>query len=117
MHDGLHGCTALILLAAGLVFASGCQNQTREQRYQLRGRVISKDPSAQQLTVDNEDIPGFMPAMTMPYPVKDSQGLAAVQPGDKISADVVVKDGYWLQHLVITDQSGRGSVPAQTASQ
>ncbi len=73
--------------------------------------------SAQQLTVDNEDIPGFMPAMTMPYPVKDSQGLDAVQPGDKISADVVVKDGYWLQHLVITDQSGRGSVPATTATQ
>lgn len=109
------GLAATCLVLAGLLILGGCQNP--DKHYALRGRVISKDVSAQQITVDNEDIPGFMPAMTMPYPVKDPQGLNAVQPGDKISADVVVREGYWLQHLVITDQSGRGSVPATTATQ
>jgi len=106
--------TACLVLAF-LAILSGCQSS--EKHYVLRGQVISKDVSAQQLTVNNEDIPDFMPAMTMPYPVKDSQGLDTVQPGDKITADVVVKDGYFLQHLTITDQSGRGSVPAETAAQ
>jgi protein SCO1 len=109
------GFAAAWLVLASLVTLGGCQSS--EKHYALRGRVISKDASAQQLTVDNEDIPGFMPAMTMPYPVKDPQGLDAVQPGDQISADVEVKDGYWLQHLAITDQSGRGKLPTETASQ
>ncbi len=58
-----------------------------------------------------------MPAMTMPYPVKDPQGLQAVQPGDKSRRTWWSGRVYWLQHLVITDQSGRGSVPATTAPQ
>jgi protein SCO1 len=109
------GLATNCLVLGALLILSGCQNP--EKHYALRGRVISKDVSAHQITVDNEDIPGFMPAMTMPYPVRDPQGLETVQPGDKISADVVVREGYWLQHLVITDQSGRGSVPATTATQ
>jgi protein SCO1/2 len=110
------GSRAGWLALASLVIVGGCQRSS-EKHYALRGRVISKDASAQQLTVDNEDVPGFMPAMTMPYPVKDPKGLEAVQPGDLISADVEVKDGYWLQHLTITDQRGRGKLPAETASQ
>ena len=109
------GFKAVWMALACLLIVSGCQSSS-EKHYALHGRVISKDVSAQQLTVDNENIPGFMPAMTMPYPVKDPQGLNTVQPGDKISADVVVKDGYWLQHLTVTDTSGRGKLPAETAS-
>ena len=67
----------------------GCQ--TQEKHYTLRGRVVAKSPGTGQLTVDNEDIPGFMPAMTMPYPVKDPRGLAQSSPEIEITADVVVK--------------------------
>lgn len=58
-----------------------------------------------------------MPAMTMTYPVQDPQGLQQVQPGDRITADVVVQKGgsnYWLQRVVITDRSARGSVAVAT---
>ncbi|MFZ3244297.1 MAG: SCO family protein [Candidatus Acidiferrales bacterium] len=53
-----------------------------------------------------------MPAMTMNYTVKDPQGLGQVQPGDRIRADVVVdrNNNYWLEHLVVTDESKRGTV-------
>jgi len=72
---------------------------------------VAKSASGE-LTVDNENIPGFMPAMIMPYPVKDAQGLEQVQPGDVITANVVVQnsDNYWLEHLAITDKSGRTAV-------
>jgi protein SCO1/2 len=54
-----------------------------------------------------------MPAMTMPYKVKNTAMLQELQPGDKIAAEVVVsKDGndYWLEDVRITDESRRGKV-------
>ena len=106
--------TVLLVLAFVSGALIGCQPQ--EKRYTLRGRVVAKSAATGQLSVDNENIPGFMPAMIMPYPVKDPQGLAGVEPGDRITADVVVKsnDNYWLEQLTITDKSGRGSVSAAT---
>ncbi len=112
MDQQLHGRTALILMIAALTLLGGCQ--TQEKHYTLTGRIVAKSLSAGQLSVDGEDIPGFMPAMTMPYPVKDTQGLADVEPGDRITANVVVRnnDEYWLERITITDKSERGSVSA-----
>jgi protein SCO1/2 len=57
--------------------------------------------------------------MTMPYSVRDPRGLEQVQPGDKIVADVVVlsSSNYWLEHVLITDQSGRGKpLPGESSA-
>jgi hypothetical protein len=35
----------------------------------LQGIVVSVDKTKQQIVVNHKDIPGFMGAMTMPYPV------------------------------------------------
>lgn len=101
---------ALGIVISMLAILGGCQST--EKRYVLHGRVVGKSVATNQLSVNHDDIPGFMPAMSMPYPVKDLQGLNEVQPGDVVTADVIVagKDNYWLEHLVITDSSGRGSV-------
>ena len=56
------------------------------------------------MTVAHEDIPGFMPAMTMPFVVleKDEALLQAVGPGDEITATLVAPDSrYWLEDLVV----------------
>ncbi len=98
-----------------LALTFGCQSSAK--RYTLTGQVLAKSESAGQVSVANDNIPGFMSAMTMNYPVKDSQGLQQVQPGDRIRADVVVQNGgnnYWLEHIAITDQSARGSIGAAT---
>jgi len=96
---------AAMCLALG---AAGCP--PKPKHYQLTGTIISKDVGAQQITVAHDDIPGFMAAMTMPYAVHDPHGLEEIQPGDKVVADVVVESSsnYWLEHILITDQSGRG---------
>ena len=108
----LRSRTAGVAMLCALVFAIGCRASL--QHYELRGKVLAKNGAISQLTVDHEDIPGFMPAMTMEYAVKDPQGMREVEPGDRITADVVVenKTEYWLEHLHVTDQSGRGSVTA-----
>jgi protein SCO1/2 len=85
-----------------------CKNSPA--KYVLTGRVISKQPSTQQLIVDNDDIPGFMSAMTMPYTVKDPEGFKNVQPADEIRADVVVPQPgqFWLENVkVIGKAAGR----------
>jgi len=106
---------SVALLWACLLSSTACQSSTKH--YQLTGQVLAKNESAGQVAVDSDNIPGFMPAMTMNYTVKDPQGLKQVQPGDRIKAEVVVEDGssnYWLEHVTITDQSARRSLSAPT---
>jgi protein SCO1/2 len=96
----LVACASLILLS--------CKNSPTT--YTLTGRVISKQPGTQQLIIDNDNIPGFMAAMTMPYTVKDPDGFLRVQPADVIRADVIVEQPgkFWLEHLsVIGKAAGR----------
>ena len=77
--------------------------------YTLTGRVISKQPATQQLIIDNDNIPGFMPAMTMPYDVKDPEGFGKVQPSDIIRADVIVapENKFWLERIFIAPEKAR----------
>ncbi len=101
-------------LAFGMV---GCSQEPARQstaappaaRYELKGKIVSVDKSAKQLTVDHQEIPGFMSAMTMAYPVKDERALDALSPGDQITAKVVGGNGsYWLEEITVA----RGSSPA-----
>ena len=65
---------------------------------------MSVDPVNRAITVAHQDIPGFMPAMTMEFVVleKDAPLLARVGAGDEVSATLVVADSrYWLEDLVV----------------
>jgi protein SCO1 len=100
----------LFVLFLGTIGAS----QTKSpKRYNLRGEVLGKNPATNEITVKHADIPGFMPAMTMPYKVKNSGAIQQLQAGDKITAIVVVNgDAYWLENVRITDKSGRTTAKA-----
>lgn len=76
---------------------------TSVKRYNLKGKVVSIDEKGQMVNVDSEAIQGFMDAMTMPYVVKPASELAQLQPGDSITADVVVQgDKNWLENVQVT---------------
>lgn len=105
------GFAAFIFIMFISVLLAGCRNSPTT--YTLTGRVISKQSATQQLIIDNDDIPGFMAAMTMPYAVKDPDGFQRVQPADVIRADVIVEQPgkFWLEHLtVIGKASSRATV-------
>jgi protein SCO1/2 len=79
------------------------------KRYPLRGKVVEVDIAQREITLDHQDIPGFMPAMTMPFVVleKDAALLKSVGPGDEITATLVVPDTrYWLEEIVVV---GKGT--------
>ena len=48
------------------------------------GVVTAIDPKAQQLTINHEEIKGFMGAMEMPYPLAHPGLLTGLKVGDKI---------------------------------
>jgi len=67
------------------------------------------------MVINADDIPGFMPAMAMPYKVKAPSELDSVSPGDSIAADVVVQGGdYWLEGVRVTQHAS--APPANPAS-
>ena len=86
------------LLAAMLL--AGCARKPAPQppvEYQMRGVVVSLDASGQVATIKGEEIQGWMPAMTMEYPVKDKQEFQKLKPGEQIQAKVLVQGtDYWL---------------------
>ena len=97
------------------ILLSGCQSKTKH--FDLKGQVLDKKPATNEITVNHENIPGFMSAMTMSYSVKDKTGFQQVEPGDVIAADVITaKNGneYWLENIRITDASGRKTIKPAT---
>jgi len=99
---------AVLFVAA---FGVACQSKPKlpVHRYSLEGTVLVVNRDARRLVVQHTDIPGFMAAMTMPYPVASSVNLGKIETGDRIRADVVVEgagSGY-LEHITVLGHAPR----------
>ena len=116
-----HCFLPLILLAA--LAAPACKRDAPPpagQRYPLKGKVVEVDLAHRKVTIAHEDIPGFMPAMTMPFVVleKDAALLRGMGPGDEITATLVAPDSrYWLEDVVVVkkDTPDPNATPAPRA--
>jgi len=65
------------------------------------------------VVVDAGDIPGFMSAMTMGYPVKNQNLLAPLSAEDQITADVVVNgNDMYLENIVVVKKADQAKPPA-----
>ena len=115
----------LSLCVCVLVVLAGChtgQQSTQAssdsgaQVYHLRGKIVSTDPAHGIVVVDHQAIPGFMDAMTMPYPLKDPNIISDLHPGDVITADVLVSktstQTVLLDHIDVIAQSKPDYRPA-----
>jgi len=108
----------LSFAAAGLLlWLGGCSSQPGQEqspsesaapaaggpeRHDLHGRIISVDKEGKTVVVDHDEIPNFMGAMAMPYPVRDETQLDNVEAGDEVNAQVVVDDaGMYLDNIVV----------------
>jgi protein SCO1/2 len=68
----------------------------RARQYDLQGQVLAVDRTRQEITIKHGDIRGFMPGMTMPFRVGEPKLLDCCEPGDLVTATLVVEDatGY-----------------------
>jgi protein SCO1 len=102
----------LVLICAFL--AGGCQSKPAKH-YPIEAMVISADPGKKLIIVKHGDIPGLMPGMTMTYEVADPHQIEKLQPGDKISADLVVSENIGrLEKIQLLSKGDRKLAPGTT---
>ncbi len=72
-------------------------NAPEPQRYEVRGIVRSIGFADRTITVEHEDIPGFMAAMTMPFTVRDMKEVEALKAGEAIAFQLAVTENdSWI---------------------
>ena len=92
-----------IIVSAAIALSAACSSQPPVPTYQLTGQILVVKPETSELLVKHEDIKGFMPAMTMPYTVKDAALLKDKTAGDLITATLnVAPEGPFLSAIVKT---------------
>ncbi len=100
----------LLLAAVLLTISAACSRGGPEpKQYELEGQILAIRPEANEVIVRHKDIKGFMPAMTMPYTVKDPALLQGKAAGDLITATLVVAETS--AHLSTLTKTGHAELP------
>lgn len=96
-----------VISCAGLM---ACHSQSAGKpsvrRYQLKGKVVALNRQQNRVTIEHQDIPGYMEAMTMPFPLKDERLYDRLKEGDQIEAVLVVDantNRSWLEDVTIKE--------------
>lgn len=68
--------------------------------FEVRGQIRSIDASNKTVRITHEEIPDYMPAMTMPFPVKDVALLKGLAAGDSVQFELAVTDDdSWIARI------------------
>src|SRR6185295_16962418 len=76
--------TASLILIVSLIPILACKHSQPQQVHHGVGVVESIDKEMATVQINHEDIKDYMPAMSMPYAVKDKTLLDSVSPGDRV---------------------------------
>ena len=100
---------AALLVGASAVVSCGRpnpspnpQSQTSARtNYQVKGTVKELKVDGRTVVIQHEEVPGYMPAMTMPFKVKNTNELDNLQPEDRVSFRMVVtSDEGWIENVI-----------------
>ena len=97
----------LISILNALVFSActwGEKPPTNEKRYPIKGIVVAVNKIEYTATIKHEDIPGYMPGMTMDFKIKNAVDLQAMKPGDQLTGTLVIDDiSSWVEVTAIAE--------------
>ena len=92
----LASCVALALLSCG----RSTNSDERADHYDTRGVVRGFSPDRSTIEIQHENIPDFMPSMTMPFVTRDPKQIADLRTGDAISFRMAVtKKDFWIENV------------------
>jgi protein SCO1 len=92
-----------IVLAAVVAIVMGCDQVSTpvERLYDITGKVVAIDAHKSSVTLDHDDIPGLMQAMTMEFAIPDPKVLNGIAIGDSVRGRIRKDEGgYVLRSLV-----------------
>ncbi len=73
---------------------------TNTQVFDVKGTVVELKLAEKTVRIKHEEIPGYMPAMTMPFEVKDVSELDRLEAGDPVSFRMIVTgDDAWIDQV------------------
>ena len=96
----------VLLLSCFAVLVAGCRPRpsANEKRYPINGKVVAINKTDRTATIEHEDIVGYMPAMTMPFRIKNDADLEMMKPGDQVTGSLVVNDtSSWVEIATIAE--------------
>lgn len=104
--SGAHSRFLLFLVLSIVATGLACKprRSANEKRYELKGKVVAVDKSDRTATISHQDIVGYMPAMTMPFKIKNDADLEMLAPGDEVTGTLVVDDvSSWVEISTIAE--------------
>jgi Cu/Ag efflux protein CusF len=84
-----------------LLLVSVASAQPKGKSFPFRGKVEKVDTKAKTLTVNGENVQGWMSAMTMTYSADKEDVVTKVKPGDEITATVYEGDFKTLYNVQV----------------
>jgi protein SCO1/2 len=95
-----------VVLVAILMAAAGCRAAEPVREYRLVGQILAVDRQTNRVTIRHHDIDGFMPGMTMPFPVRDASLLNGRVAGELVEATLSVQGtDAWVSRLTVTGKA------------
>ncbi|MBC8003739.1 MAG: SCO family protein [Opitutaceae bacterium] len=80
-------------------------NAAPPKTFLVKGVVKSINPDGLSVTIQHEEIPDYMPAMTMPFDVKDRNELTGIAAGDAVSFRLLAtEDDGWIDQVKKTSE-------------
>jgi protein SCO1 len=110
-----------LLLCFSLILTS-CAKRSDERRYPVHGKITSIERPRKLVILNHDEIKGFMPAMTMPYDVRDVKVLDGLEPGDIVDTTLIIlSNGAYLTdfkkvgHEALTPPPAAPSAPSASS--
>jgi protein SCO1/2 len=107
------------LLSVGLtlLLAScdrGADSTNPERYYQVHGIIRGLSPDREIVEIQHEDVPGFMPSMTMPFGLRNKKEMSERKIGEAISFRMIVSEKELLIDQVKPIKSDALHLPTET---
>lgn len=98
--------------------APAASASTNQQVFEVKGMVKELKPDGKTIVIKHEEVPNYMPAMTMPFEVKNTNELRGLQPGDAITFRMTVTDtDGWIDHITKLNAPRPAEQPSRPAFQ
>lgn len=97
--------------------AAGCSTpEPATKSYTLTGQILAVHRDKQSLTIKHQDIPGYMPGMTMTFAAREAAMVEGRTPGEMVKATLEVGDTWSrLTAVEVTGKEPIAAMPAELA--
>jgi protein SCO1/2 len=99
----------------GVAKAAAPGREGTNQQFTVKGVIKELRPDGKTVEIRHEEVPNFMPAMTMPFEAKEPRELAGLKAGDVVSFRMTVTDkDTWIDEIRKLTGPGPNELPSRS---